>query len=394
MKILLISVHGDPLERLGSVQAGGQNNYVKQVAQALENQGHQVDVATHWNNKRSKGSQTFGKNITVMRIAAGQRKFVRKDELVHLLPAFFEELEQRTDLASYDVIHTNYWLSGLVGLMIKGKYNRPLVHTSHSLGHVKAKETGSVAEGRLEAEKRILTEADRVIATTNDEKKKIDKWTDRKSSVRVVSIGVHEVFFNEEPRELPSQPRFMFVGRMTKAKGIFVLLSAFADYLAQVNPDASLVIAGGGKDDFIEGRNFEPKREEIRALISGIESRVNFVGPKSQAELAMMFKTCTAVIVPSFYESFGMVASEAQAAGVPVIASAVGGLKDVVVHGETGLLFRNKRVVELRACMRRVSEDPALNLHMGEQARRHAEQTFNWQSISALMEKIYADIQG
>ncbi|NLW11312.1 MAG: glycosyltransferase family 1 protein, partial [Clostridiaceae bacterium] len=186
MKILFISVHGDPLAKLGSSQAGGQNNYVRQITTALENRGHQIDVATHRNNKKNKATSFYGQNIRVLRIAAGQHKYVKKDLMFDLLPDFFAELEQRTDLASYDLVHTNYWLSGTVGLMIKEKYNKPLIHTSHSLGHVKARVTGVRDENRLKSENIILRTTDRVIATTNDEKNKIIKITHDNSQVSVV----------------------------------------------------------------------------------------------------------------------------------------------------------------------------------------------------------------
>jgi glycosyltransferase involved in cell wall biosynthesis len=392
MKILFISVHGDPLARLGSAQAGGQNNYVKQITEALEQLGHQVDVATHWNNKKNRHVGHTGSNINVYRIAAGEHRFVKKDLLYDLLPRFFTELEESIDLKSYDVIHTNYWLSGLVGLMIRDKYRKPLVHTSHSLGAVKAKVTGEKNAVRLATEYKILQTADRVIATTNDEKKKILKMTAGNSKVSVVSIGVNEAFLLKGERRMPEQTRFMFTGRLNQAKGIFVLLEAWANYLEKGDKEARLIIAGGGPEDFNEQGCCVPRSAKLRLALDPVKDNVDVIGPKSQMELAELYRGCTALIVPSFYESFGMVASEGQASGLPVIASRVGGLKDVVSDHETGLLFKNKNAAALADCMHKLATDRELNLKMGQAAVQRALNVFNWQQISIELEKIYGQL--
>jgi glycosyltransferase involved in cell wall biosynthesis len=394
MKILFISVHGDPLAKLGSSQAGGQNNYVKQLTSALSENGHQIDVATHWSNKRSKEFSYYGQNIRVIRIAAGKKGFVKKDLMRDLLGDFFHELEQKTDLASYDLIHSNYWLSGQVGLMIREKYSKPLVHTSHSLGYVKAGVTGIKDERRQKAEKQILETADRIIATTLDEKNKILKITSGNCDVSIVSIGVSQDFFNIVDRINPQPAKFMFTGRLNKAKGIFVLLEAFAEFLSAGHKDTSLVIAGGGAEDFDERGCCVPRSSEIRDALSEIRDNVIFIGSKSQPELAKLYSECTALIVPSHYESFGMVASEAQAAGLPVIASRVGGLKNVVLDGQTGLLFKNKKASDLVYCMKRLAEDRELNDRLGKNAARYAAETFNWHQISLMMGNVYDQLSG
>ena len=394
MKILFISVHGDPLAKLGSAQAGGQNNYVRQITLALEKRGHQIDVASHQSNKRSWPQQIYGQQIRAIRLSAGHPGFVRKGKLYEYLPDFFTELSQRVNLASYDVIHSNYWLSGLVGLMIREQFAKPLIHTSHSLGHVKARMTGVVESVRLLSEKRILQEADWVIATTNDEKNKIMRLTGQQSNVAIISIGVSQIFFAGGPRVLPEQTRFIFTGRLNQAKGIVVLLKAFRQYLDCCDAQARLVIAGGGKEDFSQDRSFEPRSALIRSLLTDIREQIDFLGPTTQEELSVLYRTGTALIVPSHYESFGMVASEAQAAGLPVIASRVGGLKDVVRDGESGLLFRNKSADDLLDCMKRISIDRTYNQWLGEQAVRHAQAHFDWDQIAADLEAIYEQAIG
>ncbi|NLW11204.1 MAG: glycosyltransferase family 1 protein, partial [Clostridiaceae bacterium] len=152
---------------------------------------------------------------------------------------------------------------------------------------------------------------------------------------------------------------------------------------------ARLTIAGGGPEDFDERGCCVPRSARLRAALEPIRDNVEIIGPKSQQALSKLYKDKTALIVPSFYESFGMVASEAHAAGLPVIAARVGGLKDVVVDNVTGLLFRNKNAAELADCMYKLASDRELNERMGQAAIRRAYEVFNWVPISEQLEKIY-----
>lgn len=179
-KVLFISDHGDPLAALGSEQAGGQNNYVKQLALALENIGNQVDVLTHWVNPSEPQIETFGKNCRVIRIAAGTKEYVSKNEMLALLPDFYDEIEQLIDIRSYNLVHTHYWLSGLLGRYIKKYYELPWIHTNHSLGIAKESATGLIDPTRFFAERRILTSADNILATTKDEASLIQRFTKKK----------------------------------------------------------------------------------------------------------------------------------------------------------------------------------------------------------------------
>jgi glycosyltransferase involved in cell wall biosynthesis len=138
--ILLISDHGDPLAELGGEQAGGQNNYVLQLSLALEKIGHTVDVVTHWSNPSSPQYESFSENCRVIRISAGRKRYLSKNAMYELLPAFYEEMTSLLAIGSYDLIHTHYWLSGLLGERLQREYQVPFVHTSHSLA--KAKEIG------------------------------------------------------------------------------------------------------------------------------------------------------------------------------------------------------------------------------------------------------------
>ncbi|WP_142827275.1 glycosyltransferase [Planococcus soli] len=395
-KALFISDHGDPLAKLGGKQAGGQNNYVKQLALALEDKGWQVDVATHWCDSSAPQIETFGTACRVIRLEAGHRGFVSKDEMYSMLPAFYEEMKSTMNLESYDIVHTHYWLSGLIGKKLKKDFGLPYVHTAHSLAWAKEKATGVHDQRRINAEKAILKNADQVLATTNNEKQLIKTFVDSPSPIKVIPIGVDQAFKVRGNRTHLrkkfgySNPLFVFAGRLEVTKGIFTLLKAFQLLAEKTGPSNTphLVIAGGDAES-IDFETKLPKDEKLREAVRGIEDRVEFLGPQSQDELALLFNSATATIVPSFYESFGMVAAEAQACGSPIIASDVGGLKNVVQDGITGLLVETKNEIDLAIAMEVLSANTLLTERLSRQAVQIARKDFDWDSISTRINSLY-----
>ncbi len=391
-KILFISEHGDPLEKLGGKQAGGQNNYVKELALALGRRGIAVDVVTHWCNPDAPRVEKIGKLSRVFRIAAGHKGYIPKAEMFHLLPAFYNEIKKTLPLHRYDVVHSHYWMSGLLGLRLQREYGIPLVHTSHSLGIAKKMATGSVDEHRLEAEESILQSADKVIATTETEKKIILDFAGEEADIEVVSIGVAEEFQQSSKRKNSGNPLLVYAGRLEETKGIHTLLDAFKK-LKKETPDleTQLVLAGGDVEE-IDLELGLPKNPTLREQVKGIEKSIHFIGPQSQEGLSALFQRATSVIVPSYYESFGMVAAEAQACGTPVIASAVGGLKDVVSHGITGLTVEPKNPEQLSQAMSTMVNDHLLARRLGREAAERAKRIFNWTSIAKNIDRTYEEL--
>lgn len=386
-KILFISDHGDPLAELGGEQAGGQNNYVKQLAKHLCKKGLKIDVVTHWSDENAPRIERFGKSCRVIRIAAGRKGFVPKAEMVNFLDDIYKEMKIILNLKEYDIIHSHYWMSGLLGLAVKEEFGIPLIHTSHSLGIVKAAATGVREERRLRAERKVLRKADCVIATTPTEKETIRKFAGPKTDVSVIPIGVAKSFEETPLQKPPVQPRFVYAGRFEETKGLFTLLEAFQD-LVKDGQEGELILAGGAEED-IDTATGLPVHADLRDAIDGIEDRVTFLGPKSQKELAALFSGATAVVVPSYYESFGMVAAEAQGCGTPVIASATGGLQDVVQDGQTGILVPPKDSKALKRAMDRLAEEPDYAEMLGRGAMKRAKLLFTWSSIAELMQDLY-----
>ncbi|WP_338472545.1 glycosyltransferase [Niallia sp. XMNu-256] len=388
-KVLFISDHGDPLAGLGGKQSGGQNNYVKQLALALDELGLSVDVATHWSNPNAPQVEVFGESCRVIRIAAGKKGYMNKSEMYNILPEFYREMQNIIPLDTYDVVHSHYWLSGLLGLVIKNTYDIPLVHTSHSLAIAKYRGTGKKETKRLHAEKDILRKADVVIATTTNEKDLIKSFAGPQANVVVSSIGVdRDVFYPNKRKKNQSVPVFSFAGRLQETKGILTLLNAFNKLNNRINHDIKLIIAGGDKED-VDLATFKPKKKELQEAIRGIEDKVKFVGPKTQEELADLFNTSTAVVVPSYYESFGMVAAEAQACGTPVIASGVGGLQNVVSDGFTGIHVEPKNSDHIVKAMALLAKDIYLAKELGKQAAEYSRKAFNWEKIAKQMNMTY-----
>lgn len=394
--ILFISDHGDPLAPLGSEQAGGQNNYVKQLALALQNEGNTVDVVTHWSNPLDPPIESFGHSCRVIRIEAGKRIYVQKNDLYHLLPAFYEEMTAILPLWSYDLIHTHYWLSGLLGSYLKADYNIPWVHTNHSLGIAKESATGITEPIRLNTEKMILSSADSIVATTKNEKNLINRFIEKPSSIKVIPIGVDRAFHPfHTKKEEAIDPYFAFAGRLQVTKGIYTLIDAFRLLVEKydISPTTKLVIAGGDSN-CVDFPKKLPKDKKLATAIQGLENKIEFLGSKSPKQLASLFNNATAVVVPSFYESFGMVAAEAQACGCPVIASKVGGLKDVVKNRITGLHTEKGNENNLAHAMKTVLSNKNYSKKLGKSAAVFANREFNWSILAKRMDSFYEVVIG
>lgn len=390
--ICMISDHGDPLAPLGTSQAGGQNNYVKQLALALDARGHTVDIFTHWSDTDAPQFEHFGSRCRVIRVAAGRRGFVEKSDMVHLLPAFLSEMLHLQDFSHYDILHTHYWLSGLLGEELKKTHSIPWIHTSHSLAVAKEQATGLREPRRLKAERSILSSADAVIATSLTEKALIQSSVRRTAPIAVIPIGVDSVF-TPGSHSMRRPLTFTFAGRLEETKGIFTLLRAFKllTHTGFFEEPLRLRIIGGD-DTQVDADAKQALSPRLLEAVQGIEDQVEFLGCLPQDELAANFQDSLAVIVPSYYESFGMVAAEGQACGSPVIASKVGGLGDIVLDKKTGLQTAPGNVKELASSMGFLAKRPDIARQLGRTAAQFAKQNFNWTRIAKKVDKLYEGV--
>lgn len=400
-KAMLISIHGDPLAGLGGIQAGGQNVYVRQVALGLQHHGWEVDVFSHWQDAAAPAEERLGPKGRVIRLAAGRKGFIPKDELYQHLPSFLRELKDylRRAKRRYELIHSNYWLSGLAGLALKRELGLPQFHTFHSLGTVRTREsraTRPVPPRRLAAEREIVAGVDCLVATTPEEREDlVSDYGARYEQIALVPCGVDPDIFSPGERSaskaalgLKGKGVVVYVGRLEESKGLGVLLAAL-EALAQNDahfPARTRVLLIGGE-------RCERERLERELDGRGLAGWVWALGAQPQEELPRYFRAADVCVVPSYYETFGLVAIEAMACGTPVIASRVGGLKYTVIDGVTGFHVPPRDPRALAARLAEALADPAKLEHLGQAAARRVQHLFTWPRVAERLARLYGGVK-
>ncbi|MFF1817042.1 D-inositol-3-phosphate glycosyltransferase [Kribbella sp. NPDC058245] len=389
----MISLHTSPLDQPGTGDAGGMNVYVVELSKQLAELGIEVDVFTRATTSALPPRVELLPGVTVRNVAAGPYEGLTKNELPAQLCTFARAVlraEAIHEPGWYDVIHSHYWLSGQVGLLARDRWAIPLVHTMHTMAKVK---NASLAEGdvpeppaRLIGEEQVVESADRLLANTPDEAQElISLYGAQPGKVEVVNPGVDlEVFVPGDQaaaRRTVGVPEdaivLAFVGRIQPLKAPDLLIRAAA---RMVERDPSLrsrlvvAIIGGPSGNGME--HPEAHAELARAL--GVDDVTRFVKPMERSGLAEWYRAASVVCVPSYSESFGLVALEAQACGTPVVAAAVGGLTTAVADGQTGLLVDGHGVDDFADALARIATDPVTRETMSRAAVKHA-QGFGWE---------------
>lgn len=412
LRICMISDHGDPLAPLGDSKSGGQNQYVYQLALHLGRLGHRVDVFTHWSRAEAPEVEPFGEGVRVIRIAAGRKGDLEKSDLYSRLDRFYSEMRAKIPSGKYDVVHAHYWMSGLLGLKLRGECGYPLVYTPHSLGMVKGLQTGQWDWERLWRERSVLVDADHVVVTTETERDLAREFCGKTpiGSVSVIPAGVAGHFFEDpDPPTAESRrpdaerdrdcgapfgsgrhpkPYVLYVGRLTTEKGLGVLMEAYSMWAAR-NPDVPpLWIAGG--DAY--GRDWKRWSNNFRKLgrwREGDPKRIRYLGPVDNKRLPRLYRDAAMVVVPSWYESFGLVAAEAMAAGGVVIASDVGGLRHIVQDGVTGRLVPPKNPEILARVMEETWSCRDCRETYRRKGKSDARRRFAWPAIAQRVVDVY-----
>ncbi|GCD90712.1 D-inositol 3-phosphate glycosyltransferase [Nocardioides sp. LS1] len=390
-RLAMISLHTSPLDQPGIGDAGGMNVYVIELSRRLAQQGIEVDIFTRATSSTLPPVVEAFDGVQVRHIHAGPFEGLTKGELPGQLCVFAREVlraEAAHPVGHYDAVHSHYWLSGQVGALARDRWGVPLVHTMHTMAKVKndALATGDTPEptARIIGEEQVVEAADMLIANTDIEAKQLINLYDADPGrVEVVHPGVDLSVFRPVEQAaaraalgLPQDAHvLLFAGRIQPLKAPDVLLRAVAELLAQtpsLRSQLVVPVVGGPSGTGLE----HPESLAQLADELGLTDVVRFVPPVAQDELARWYAAATAVAVPSYNESFGLVAVEAQAAGTPVLAAAVGGLPTVVRDGHSGLLIDSHEPRDWAAALRRVIEDPALRVRLEagalEQARRFA----------------------
>ncbi|MFI6425720.1 D-inositol-3-phosphate glycosyltransferase [Promicromonospora sp. NPDC050880] len=400
LRIAMVSVHTSPLEQPGTGDAGGMNVYVLELSRALARRGAQVEIYTRATSSAQPKVTNPEPGICVVHVAAGPYEGLDKNDLPGQLCAFAAGVlraEAHRPEGWYDVLHTHYWLSGQVGWLAAERWDVPLVHTMHTMARVKnaALAPGDSPEphGRVIGEEQVVAEADALVANTDEEAADLvrDYHADP-ARVHVVQPGVDLGVFSplpggtegdpagrdrarDELRErlaLPTDRRIvLFAGRVQLLKGPDVLVRALGERVWDGRPPL-LVVLGGAS-----GRPTAVRELEALAYQEGVARHVRVRPPVPQGILADYFRAVDLVAVPSHNESFGLVAAEAQAAGTPVVAAAVGGLRTVVQDGVSGVLVPDHEPGSWALALKTLLDDDAVRERLAAGARASAAR-FGW----------------
>jgi D-inositol-3-phosphate glycosyltransferase len=399
----MLSVHTSPLEQPGTGDAGGLNVYVVEVAKRLARRGIEVEIFTRMTDGSLPLQTELAPGVHVRNVIAGPFEGLRKEDLPGQLCAFAQGV-MRAEAARpegwYDLVHSHYWLSGQVGWLAADRWQVPLVHSMHTMARVK---NGQLAEGdtpeppgREIGEAQVVEAADRLVANTEGEARElIDLYDADPGKVRVVPPGVDlELFTPGDMAAARSQlglPQdadvLLFVGRIQPLKAPDVLLKAAADLVARrpgLRQRLVVAVLGGPSGSGLG--NPRALQELARQLV--IESQVRFVAPVDRAVLVQWYRAADLVAVPSYSESFGLVAVEAQACGTPVIAAAVGGLPFAI--GDSGLLIDGHETAAWSAGLEGLLADPGRREVLSRKAVEHASQ-FSWERTTDRLLEVYVE---
>ncbi|MEZ7238874.1 D-inositol-3-phosphate glycosyltransferase [Rhodococcus sp. GXMU-t2271] len=390
-RVAVLSVHTSPLAQPGTGDAGGMNVYVLQTAVQLARRGVEVEIFTRATSSADPVVQEAAPGVLVRNVAAGPYEGLDKHDLPTQLCAFAAGVlreEARHPQGYYDLVHSHYWLSGQVGWLARDRWGVPLVHTAHTLAAVK---NASLADGdvpepaaRQIGEQQVVAESDRLVANTVDEAAQLERsYGADPSRIDVVAPGADLSRYRPGDRALaraelgldPNETIVTFVGRIQPLKAPDVLLRAAAAAMA-ADPEVPLrvLVVGGPSGTGLE----RPHSLIDLAAELGIAARVTFLPPQPPERLVQVYRASDVVAVPSYSESFGLVAIEAQACGTPVLAANVGGLGVAVRDGETGLLVDGHRTSDWAAALRSLVTDPGRRAVLAAAAPLHAE-NFSWE---------------
>lgn len=382
------------------------NVYVKELTRELGRRGIGVDVFTRSQDEHQPHvKHDLGHGNRVVHVPAGPETPLSKPQIYDYLHEFVGGVREFAALEGlhYDLIHSNYWLSGVVAHELRKFWDVPIVHMAHTLAIMKNRIAQRPEERepelRLNVESDILDWADRIIAATLAEKTQLELLLQADSrKIEVIPPGVDLDTFHPIPMETakaaigvpPQDTLLLFVGRIEPLKGVDTMMRAvkLLRDRGAMPPNLCLSIIGGDPSHTADEDNAELERLRQLRLELGIDDVVAFLGKRDQDSLNNYYAASQAVIMPSHYESFGMVALEAMACGTPVIASEVGGLAFLVRDGETGFHVPDRDPEALCDKLQLLISDPALRAKLGTQAAEYARQ-YAWPVIADRIIRVY-----
>ncbi len=398
-RVAYLSMHTSPLLQPGTGDAGGLNVYVDELGGTMAGRGVEVDIYTRRTDPAQPDDVPVSSRYRVHHVSAGPATPLPVGELPRWIGVFAEAVigDLRTR-APTDIVHSHYWVSGWAGVLVKEALNIPLANSFHTLGRIKdiqrRDDEPASSPMRTMTEEEVIARSDCVIASTPYEfDDLLDHYGANPERLCVSPPGIDHSIFTPGDKEaarrwlgLPDRPIVLFAGRIQALKGIDIAISA----LAHMNQPAALVIVGGPS-----GRAGLAEIEHLEALAAGlgIAERVHMISPQPHEQLARFYQAADVLVMPSRSETFGLVAAEAQACGLPVVASRIGGLPFVVDDGRSGILVDVGDEPAVAEALDHIIGDPQVQAAMSEGALLKSAE-FSWKATADRLLELYHGISG
>lgn len=408
-RIAMLSYHTCPLATLGGKDTGGMNVYVRELTRQLGKMGIHVDVFTRSQDEHVPHVlHDLGYGNRVVHVPAGPEVPLPKKELAEYIPQFVQGVDAfaKEKGIQYDIIHSHYWMSGIAAASLSDLWaGTPILHMFHTLGEMKNRiartEAEREGEYRLNGERQVLRRVDRIVVATLAELTQLRfLYKADASKMVVIPPGVDLGHFYPIPSDeaklyvglKPEDRMVLFVGRIEPLKGVDTLIHAMCCIqLKDTSRPVHLAIIGGDPSASRESMTVEMKRLQALCDELALGQTVVFLGKRDQDKLPYFYSAAEVLVMPSHYESFGMVALEAMACGTPVIASEVGGLAYLVRDGETGFTIPAEEPDTLCEKLTWLLNDRELHEKMSGQAAKYA-QDYAWEKVAAQIVNAYSDL--
>jgi D-inositol-3-phosphate glycosyltransferase len=397
LQLAMFSIHSSPIGELGTKNTGGMSVYIRELARELGSRGHRVDIYTKLNGSRPDHIVDLYENVRLIHLSAGNNGHVQKLTLYYYLADFLRALEKfkKQQNLRYDLIHSHYWLSGRLGNWVQERWNIPHIVMFHTLGVVK--NIAGLAEQepdlRLATERKLVQSSQRILAPTPAEKQNLIKFYHAAGEkIGVVPCGVNLDLFRPRDKQAARKllgldektPTALYVGRFDPIKGIDRLLEAIGHLRQQKS--VQLLIIGGEGPETEEFQDFQQMAHEL-----GIADSVTFVGRIEQNRLPPYYRAADTLVIPSHYESFGLVGLESLACGTPVVSTPVGAMSAILQSGKAGALVENAGPIPLADGIASIFARQQAGEFSAEKVRASV-YPFSWQHVASDIIDEYAAV--
>ncbi|HKG08317.1 MAG TPA: glycosyltransferase [Pedobacter sp.] len=404
-KIAFISEHASPLAAPGGIDSGGQNVYVAELALELSRAGYEIDIFTRRDSEHLLRTEHLFPGVRVINIDAGPAEQIPKEELLVYMDEFSTDVQRfiEQETVTYDLIHANFFMSGLVAMQLKRQYKIPFVITFHALGRVRKMHQGDndrFPAERLNIEAALVNSADALIAECpQDLEDLVNYYQADPSKISVIPCGFNPAEFYPMDKALsrevlgldPGQKLILQLGRMVPRKGVDNVIRALS-ILKKDPSNPKLLIVGGEKESADLDKCPEMLRLKRLAIELELEDRVIFAGKKDRGQLNIYYDAADVFVTTPWYEPFGITPLEAMACATPVVGSGVGGIKYSVADGKTGFLVPPKSPQLLADRISLLLNNDSLLQQMGETALEHVHEHFTWKGVAVQMAVLYDQV--